>query len=353
MKIHFRHNLLLLVLVSCAVNVAFSIKSSPLSALEDMKNSSPESLFRTFISVYKKEYSINSPIGQQKFQIFKKNLQNIDKYNKECESSRTTFGFNPYMDITEKEFFGADYVEPKSIIGEITPKIKQNPFQPIDWRQTIPFSKRPGWGQDGFIHMAFNILFSYEAAQFIKTNNYVELSAKQFVNCINVNSPYVYAYEKGILAEKDYPVGQDWWKLKEPCNADNINANRHIFESNAVSGLLGAPEHPAVSRSVSDLYAYLLQGPVQVRVAASWDKLTNYSGGIFESDKPCVSCRECYRSFNALLVGYGVDSNTRKEFWILKFYRGNDWGENGYMRLLRNDSALNYGLSCWWELPIA
>lgn len=54
-----------------------------------------------------------------------------------------------------------------------------------------------------------------------------------------------------------------------------------------------------------------------------------YKGGIF-TDKDCN-----YRAENheVIACGYGTDAETGKEYFMVKNSWGDDWGEEGFMRL--------------------
>jgi len=68
-------------------------------------------------------------------------------------------------------------------------------------------------------------------------------------------------------------------------------------------------------------------GPVAVSVAASnW---FSYEGGVFD---------ECDNIVNHAVALYGYGRSDGHRFWLVKNSWGSDWGENGYIRLLRRDS---------------
>lgn len=90
-------------------------------------------------------------------------------------------------------------------------------------------------------------------------------------------------------------------------------------------GLLGFKVLPSnkeepLARAVAEL------GPVAVSVAA--DNWFSYYGGIFNSCDTIVNhAVTCF--------GYGVENG--KKYWLIKNSWGQDWGEDGYIRLLRHE----------------
>ena len=71
-----------------------------------------------------------------------------------------------------------------------------------------------------------------------------------------------------------------------------------------------------------------------IAVQGYQDVFLQYKHGIFDSP-------ECGTELDhaAVLVGFGTDSETSAEYWILRNDWGTQWGEEGYMRLKMQDGA--------------
>ena len=80
--------------------------------------------------------------------------------------------------------------------------------------------------------------------------------------------------------------------------------------------------------SVDSLKAVIATQPITTGISAS-DNFSYYSTGIFDDDE-CAATRI---NHSVLTVGYGKDSATCTEYFIIKNQWGTSWGENGYMRL--------------------
>jgi cathepsin L len=128
------------------------------------------------------------------------------------------------------------------------------------------------------------------------------------------------ANSRGILQEYQYGYtsyyGQDF-----ECKAPGVSA--------PVASITGYVQLPNNNYSAV-MNALASVGPVAINVDAStWGA---YHGGIFNG------CNQSKSDINhvVLLVGYGEEAG--KKYWIIRNSWSADWGEAGYMRVLRTDT---------------
>merc|ERR550525_629072 len=58
-----------------------------------------------------------------------------------------------------------------------------------------------------------------------------------------------------------------------------------------------------------------------------------YDSGVFDSCE-----RDATVNHAILLMGYGVDADLGKSYWLIRNSWGEDYGERGFIRVLRHDS---------------
>lgn len=75
-------------------------------------------------------------------------------------------------------------------------------------------------------------------------------------------------------------------------------------------------------------------GPVPCVIDGGSEKFEFYHGGIFRD--PHCSTKPSDGNHAMLIVGYGTDSETQEPYWLVKNSYGVDWGEDGYVRILRD-----------------
>ena len=78
-------------------------------------------------------------------------------------------------------------------------------------------------------------------------------------------------------------------------------------------------------------------GPVSIGIDAS-HSFHFYKSGVYNEPK----CGNSYWDLNhaVLVVGYGTDPDTNQDYWLVKNSWAATWGEEGYIRMRRNDNNM-------------
>jgi len=88
--------------------------------------------------------------------------------------------------------------------------------------------------------------------------------------------------------------------------------------------------------------ALIHNGPLAVAFQVESDFML-YKSGIYHHTQVPQLLRSGMSDFDpfemtnhaVLLVGYGVDKDTKQKYWIVQNSWGEDWGENGFFRIRR------------------
>jgi len=165
--------------------------------------------------------------------------------------------------------------------------------------------------------------------------------------------------EKGLATESSTPYqGLDGSCAKTPASFISLDDDldgKHLAEMIAVGF------HPANKQAspnpVSDFHtlqgwerlpeneyqpllnAVATRGPVAISVAA--DGWAGYGRGVFDS-----CSKDATVDHAVTLIGYGMDKEKQKKFWLVKNSWGGSWGEDGNIRLLREEGDKGDNAHC-------
>lgn len=83
------------------------------------------------------------------------------------------------------------------------------------------------------------------------------------------------------------------------------------------------------------MIALVRHGPLITFVNAV--NFQNYVSGVY--DATSAQCNPKNLNHLVVIVGYGRDAASGKNYWLVKNSYGTSWGENGYMRIKRGSNV--------------
>ncbi|XP_008209260.1 cathepsin L1 [Nasonia vitripennis] len=301
--------------------------------------------WKTFKLTYNKNYSTTLE-DKVRFAIFLDNRHKIAKHNRDFEMGLVSFSLalNQFGDMTLHEFAskmngfnrtarvdqamynaeeksdeGASYVEPANV---------ELPDE-VDWRKQGAVTPVKNQGNCGSC-WAFSATGSLEGQHFRHNGSLISLSEQNLVDCSGrfgndgcdgglMNNAFTYVkVNRGLDSEKSYPYEAE---------DDRCRYN----PKNSAADDAGYVNIPTGSESKLQA-AVATVGPISVAIDADSDSFMFYHSGVYyEPD-----CSRTDLDHGVLAIGYGTDSKTGKQFWLVKNSWGEDWGEKGYIRMSRN-----------------
>jgi len=268
-----------------------------------------------------------------RMKVWMENKAAIEKHNKEFEEGVHTFNLalNRFSDLSSSEFSSMmNGFRPKACPDEALESTDfANVPESKDWRKegavTPVKDQTPNCGSC----WAFSTTGAVEGAYFIKHKKLVSLSEQQLVDCVAGGTytcehggiPYwalEYIKDRGIETEESYP----YEALNGQCRYDQ---NKIAVRVQNVRGVPSGNEEA--------LKAAVAKGPVSVGID-SYDAFQHYNNGIISTS----SCNAEATDHGVLVVGYGNEGG--KDFWLIKNSWSEQWGEEGYFRLARNENNM-------------
>lgn len=126
--------------------------------------------------------------------------------------------------------------------------------------------------------------------------------------------------------------------FEHPCS----RRSPRVAPLNNVSPTLHTPTYPAAPPFLTQVHPLSFPSPaprnLQVATAIEADHraFQLYTGGVFD-DASCGSALD----HGVLIVGYGTDAASGKDYWLLKNSWGATWGDQGFFKLAMNGGAAN------------
>jgi len=111
---------------------------------------------------------------------------------------------------------------------------------------------------------------------------------------------------------------------------DRFPSNQQLTSPSSEFGLYGWERLPQ-NKYWPLMHAIVERGPVAVAVSTDWKE---YSNGVHDGCN-----RNALIGHAVVLMGYGQVPKTGPKYWLLQNSWGQDWGENGHIRLRRADTA--------------
>ena len=270
--------------------------------------------YNDFLETYNKDFS------QETFEVFKQNAMLIDSFNEKNESY--TMEINQFADTDKIEYDSNMKFETKGMYYEFEDQIIP---EQVDWREHNAVTHVKDQGHCGGC-WAFSTTGSVEGIVAIETGKLLNISEQQLIDCSGVQGNhgceggimergFQYIIDNGgICSEEDYPYQGVDNQCQDCETIVDIKKYGDIYPKN----------EKVLKRAVA-------QQPVSVAIQANISSFRFYKEGIY-SDYNCGDQLD----HGVLVVGYGTDEVQNMDYWLVKNSWGKLWGEEGYIRILRN-----------------
>jgi C1A family cysteine protease len=265
----------------------------------------------------------------------------IDKLNENSKNG-VIFGKNKFINHTLEEF-DHFYKGLKRVSQDFettceTFSVSEGEYSSLpeswDWREYDVVTTVKDQGTCGSC-WSFSAVGALEGAWAISTNELYNFSEQQLMDCSRrygnmacngglMDKAFEYAIDNGMCTLEDVPYDAE----SELCTRSVKNCEKVGYFNNCF-------KIPANNERI--LREAVYRSPVAVSIEADTRTFQFYESGILDSSNCGTEL-----DHGVLAVGYGVEDG--KKYWIVKNSWGSDWGENGYIRIGRNDSEESEGV---------
>lgn len=293
-----------------------------------------------------KQYKGKNEEGARRL-IWEKNLKFVTLHNLEHSMGMHSYdlGMNHLGDMTSEEVMSLMSCLKVPSQWQRNATYKSNPNQKlpdsVDWREKGCVTEVKYQGSCGAC-WAFSAVGALEAQVKLKTGKLVSLSAQNLVDCAKekyrnkgcdggfMTEAFQYIIDNnGIDSEASYPYKA-------------TDGNCHYDPKNCAATCSRYTELPYGSED-SLKEAVANKGPISVGIDASHPSFYFYKSGVY--DDP--SCTQMV-NHGVLVVGYGTLDG--KDYWLVKNSWGLYFGEQGYIRMARNNKN-HCGIASFCSYP--
>lgn len=269
-------------------------------------------------------------------EIFRQNLKTIEMHNYLFEKGLKTFklGISEYTDLNIHEvrhvmngLLPRNKSAPTIKSTYLSPNVHVSLPDQVDWREKGYVTDVKNQGHCGSC-WSFSTTGSLEGQHFRKTGNLVSLSEQNLIDCSTSYGnngcngglmDYAFQYirdNKGDDTEMSYPY-------------EAIDGTCRFKKSNVGATDSGYTDLPQGDEaSLKEAVATI--GPISIAIDASHQSFQLYESGVYvEPD-----CSSEQLDHGVLVVGYGTENG--QDYWLVKNSWGATWGENGYIKMARN-----------------
>ena len=282
--------------------------------------------FQKFITKYNKKYnSMNEFLAR--FEVFKRNAMSAI-----YENEPYIKGITQFSDLTQQEFkkMYLNFNYNAFAFSNVNPyhaKVSNAAPDAFDWRDKGAVG--PVGDQEAYTSSTvFVTLDNLQSLYYLKKGNFVTLSQQMIIDCCVYGTQIIdlifdWIKQHGIESDSDYPYVGKKGECKE-------NPSKYI--DMIVTGYKKL-NYPADEEEMKEF----LYETSPLIVGLNGTPLQTYSGGII--DKTSSECPSSELNHVGILVGYGHDDASGKDYWIVKNSWGEKWGENGYFRIKRGSGT--------------
>ena len=312
-----------------------------------------QQMFGRFMKDHQRQYHEDDV--EERYAIFKKNVDLIHAHN--AMNHSFTLAINPFADLSQEEFsdtyLGYSFIdtllkhsdEETHFVDIMSLPLNGTLPTEIDWVANGAVTPVKNQGQCGSC-WSFSATGAMEGAWKVAKGELVSLSEQQLVDCSTeegnqgcngglMDQAFQYAIsEGGLCVENDYPY-------KGADGTCETNCTKKV----TVSKFVDVTPHDELALQVA-----VSNQPVSIAIQADQSIFQFYASGVLDD----ASCG-VQLDHGVLIVGYGHDEVPKKDFWKVKNSWGPSWGEQGYIKIVRNvagQDARQCGLATVPSFPV-